>query len=175
MNKGGIIFILGILLFFIIGGMLFLSSKKEGEQNILTNRVHPDDSGGIANRDFVPIGHSYMNGTHTFSGKIMLPTPCHQLFSDVQIAESFPEQVVINFTITNKTEKCAQVITPEPFNVSFQASESAVVRMTLNGKEMAYRNVPQKGTLSFQTEIKDSAASSTLKSHIGTTTLEKIQ
>jgi hypothetical protein len=168
MNKRTAILTIGILVAIIVGSFLF-SSGGTDEQKTLAGKTGLMDA-GIANKDFVPVTHYYVDGTHTFSGKIMLPTPCHQLFSDVRIAESFPEQVTIDFTFSNKAEMCAQVITPEPFSVSFQASENAIVRMVMNEKEMKYRIVSEKGTGMLSTELKDSTTSSTLKSGVGTTT-----
>jgi hypothetical protein len=169
MNKKMIIILIGIFITLIIGGVLFFSSKDTDEQNTPIGKVSSIDL-GIANKDFIPVTHTYIDGTHTFSGKIILPTPCHQLFSNVRIAESFPEQVAVDFITSNGAKTCAQVVTPESFTVTFQASENAVVRMTLNEKEMVYRIVSETGSMVLPTEIKDSVGSSTLKSDAGTTT-----
>jgi len=89
----------------------------------------------------IRVEHSYTKGTHFFSGEINLPTPCHVLEHSVLIAQSFPEQVTILFDTSTKSEMCAQVITPEYFEVSFKASEDAAVVMTLDGEDLPYVTV----------------------------------
>jgi hypothetical protein len=88
--------------------------------------------------EYIRIEHVYARGTHTLIGEIPLPTPCHVLDSSTMIAESFPEQVTVNFVATTASEMCAQVITPEPFQVSFEASANALIRLTLNGDALKY-------------------------------------
>ena len=84
--------------------------------------------------------YTYENGIHTYKGFIDVPSPCYELTHEVIILESFPEQVHINFTSEIPQGKensiCAQVITPKEFEVSFQASQEATVRATLNGAIM---------------------------------------
>lgn len=81
---------------------------------------------------------SYRAGRHTLVGVISTPTPCHGLHSDVIVAESYPEQVTVNFMISPPAsdEVCLQVIDQKPFNVSFEASRNAKIRATLNGEEL---------------------------------------
>lgn len=88
--------------------------------------------------EYVRVEHTYTNGTHTLTGEINLPTPCHTLTNSVMIAESFPEQVTVQFLTTTESEMCIQVVTPEPFSVSFKASQQASIRLTLNGESLDY-------------------------------------
>jgi len=81
--------------------------------------------------------HQFKDGTHTIAGEIDMPTPCHLLDWDVVIAESFPEQVTVNFrSIYNSGDICAQVITPQRFKVTFDASENAAIKATLDGESI---------------------------------------
>lgn len=56
-----------------------------------------------------------------------LPTPCHLLKVNVEVMESYPEQVSATAEIANENPEvaCAQVITPRTEKGSFQASEQA--------------------------------------------------
>ncbi|MEX0934859.1 MAG: hypothetical protein WDZ70_00855 [Candidatus Paceibacterota bacterium] len=91
-----------------------------------------DDVEGFVPQEIQAI-HTFSAGTHTLRGEIDLPTPCHTLTHDVMIAESFPEQVTINFqTEVNDQVVCAQVITPSAFEISFEASEDASIRTRFN-------------------------------------------
>jgi hypothetical protein len=78
--------------------------------------------------------HQYQNGGHIVAGEVNLPTPCHILTTDVKVAESFPEQVTIDFVSTTNADMCAQVVTPVRFKVDFKASEQAVIKATWNGQ-----------------------------------------
>ena len=71
--------------------------------------------------------HSFDEGTHTVSGVIQLPTPCHTLTTDVAVAESFPEQVKITLAIPHDENICIQVIDDREFTVTFDASREARV------------------------------------------------
>jgi len=86
------------------------------------------------------VQHSYddATGSHTYTGLIAVPTPCHDISHTVTIMESFPEQVRIDFfTVAPPADvACAQVITEKSFTVTFKASENSVgerVSATLDG------------------------------------------
>lgn len=80
--------------------------------------------------------HTYTGGTHTLVGSVVVPTPCHALTYEYIIAESYPEQVIVEFTTKSMSEICAQVMTPAPFDIEFIASEEAHIRATLNGESV---------------------------------------
>lgn len=84
----------------------------------------------------VLVTKTFVNGTHAVKGTLALPTPCYELTQDVFIMESYPEQVVINFTAKDQGGICVQVIDDRPFEVTFQASEQASIRATLNGQPL---------------------------------------
>ena len=58
------------------------------------------------------------------------------------IAESFPEQVTVDFKVINNAEACTQVITPQRFKVEFDASENASMRARLNGRNIELNLIP---------------------------------
>lgn len=121
-----------IIILLVILGLIFWNPF--GSNDDLVN-VPPAD----VQNQIVTANHFYTNGTHTIEGTITLPTPCHELRSDVVIAESMPEQVTINFTTSNDTEICTQTIANKFFSVSFPASLEAIIAATLDGKPLALR------------------------------------
>lgn len=78
--------------------------------------------------------HSFRDGTHTLFGSIDLPTPCYTLSTDVIVAESFPEQVTIDFKAEVDPDiMCTQVISPSEFSVEVDVSEDATFSTRFNG------------------------------------------
>lgn len=86
--------------------------------------------------------HQFKNGTHIVAGEVNLPTPCDALSTSARIAESFPEQVTIDFTTKISSDICAQVITPNRFKVDFAASENATIKATWNGQPVELKLIP---------------------------------
>lgn len=85
--------------------------------------------------------HQYRGGIHTIAGTVDLPTPCHKL-----VVEPFfttPNEVVeLRFTTTVAEEACAQVITPTPFKVTFEAPETVRIGGMLDGDSVRLNLVP---------------------------------
>lgn len=114
-----------VIVLVIVLAILFFKGKdvvQSNENGVDTFR--PDEIAAV---------HSYDNGTHTLAGEIDLPTPCHTLNVEALVRESFPEQVSIEFdTTSGDGDLCAQVITPTPWDISFQASEEPVITGAFN-------------------------------------------
>ncbi|MCK5026940.1 MAG: hypothetical protein KAS07_00825 [Candidatus Pacebacteria bacterium] len=141
MNNKGIGLI--IIIVIIIATLTFLFSRAFDDPNNTNVPVHTDILTGdtIDNVDTMSVAHAFGGGLHTYVGEIDLPTPCHELNHTITIAESFPEQVTIDFITKTETEVCAQYIIPEPFSVSFTASREAQVSMTLNKEPLLFREL----------------------------------
>ncbi len=86
--------------------------------------------------------HYYIDGTHSFAGIVSLPTPCDLLEATARVAESFPEQIIIDFTTTNNSESCIQVVSEQRFLVSAQASSEARISATWNGQPIELNLTP---------------------------------
>lgn len=86
--------------------------------------------------DIALVEKTYADGEYSIAGFVELPTPCHSLAASVTVVQSDPEQVVIALTSEPGEDLCAQVITPQPFQVSFTAGENAVIRATLNNRPL---------------------------------------
>ncbi len=86
--------------------------------------------------------HYFIDGTHTLVGEVTLPTPCDLLQHDVMVAESFPEQITINFSVLNNAETCAQVLTTQRFMVEVKASENATFSARFAGRAVELNLIP---------------------------------
>jgi hypothetical protein len=86
----------------------------------------------------------YIDGLHTFVGIIDMPTPCDLLTTQARVLESFPEQVIIEFTVVNNAESCVQVVTPQRFKVDATASKDARISATWMGQPVELNLVPAR-------------------------------
>ncbi len=86
--------------------------------------------------------HFFIDGQHTLVGEILFPTPCDLLEAEATVMESFPEQVVVDFTVINTADMCAQVVTAQRFKVDFQASEEAVITARFMGRGIELNLIP---------------------------------
>jgi hypothetical protein len=80
--------------------------------------------------------------THTIVGEIPMPTPCDLLNWSSRVQESMPETAIVDFDVVNTADTCVQVVTSQRFKVSFDASEGAVIRATLEGREIEVNLIP---------------------------------
>lgn len=115
----------GILAVLAAGGITLYVSQKQTEL--------PADKGILGDMRTIHVDHYFENGTHTYKGVLTVPTPCHEILSQVTVMESYPEQVTIDLKEQGASNFCAQVITQTPFEVSFQASKDARISLKLNG------------------------------------------
>ncbi|MEX2369023.1 MAG: hypothetical protein WD552_01355 [Candidatus Paceibacterota bacterium] len=137
MSKQLLITIGIIVAIVVVGGVLLSTGDRNGSSS--------DVSGSSTSSDaFVPdlidAAHQYntSENLHIVAGEVSVPTPCHVLDTDVTVAESFPEQVSINFStrVEDSEQMCAQVITQRRFKVTFSASEQAMISATFNGQDV---------------------------------------
>lgn len=144
MEHTKIVAALGILAIMVVGMFTFTYLKKaELEEEALTPPSTEDRSSGpYAGITRIDGKHFFEAPTHTVVGEILMPTPCDLLNWDTRIQESMPETAIIDFSVVNNAEMCAQVVTPQRFSVSFDASEAAQIRATLMGKGVELNLVP---------------------------------
>lgn len=124
-----------IVLAFVLGGLGMFYAK---ESSILAPSGSPTPTGSAKPVITIQAKHSYQEGTHTYEGTVALPTPCHRLLSNYQVAESQPERITINLMTRYQGESCAQVITDRPFWVTLPASRNASVNVTYNEQPAAF-------------------------------------
>ncbi|MBX2866790.1 hypothetical protein KTR10_02465 [Candidatus Kaiserbacteria bacterium] len=142
MNSKTITLFVGALVLIIIGMFTFAYVKRADiEKEDMSEQV-PVDQTAYDGIERIDAKHFYINGVHTLAGEILMPTPCDLLEHDFVIMESYPEQVVVDFTVINNADICAQVVTPQRFLVSFSASEEADIRATLQQRSVILNLVP---------------------------------
>ena len=75
-------------------------------------------------------------GSHTLEGTITLPTPCHSLSVEAEVAPSVehPEDVLVKFITKPGGGICTQVLSDKFFRVTFNAGEDAQITATLDGR-----------------------------------------
>lgn len=143
MEKNKIIIGVIVLAVVIVGmfGYTYLK-KKEIETNVEAPQEDIQVAGPYEYIDRIEAKHFFDGTTHTLVGEVLMPTPCDLLNWDVLVAESFPEQVMVRFDVLNNADVCVQVIAPQRFKVSFDASEQASIRATLEGRDVDLNLIP---------------------------------
>jgi hypothetical protein len=162
MNQRGVLLFVtwGVL---IVVGMFTYAYLKRSEQmtrtpnspildlNQNSDVVVPTPS---LNIEQITVTEYYDGVSWTFAGEVDMLTPCDQLSVDAIIQESFPEQVTIALSVSTADHMCAQVITPQRFELPVTVSKDATFSATLDGRTIELNRVPaQKGTVpdSFST------------------------
>ena len=127
-----------VIFLLILGGIIFFGFfTNSGSDTALDDRNPVTDNDPDARPEItITAKHQFKDGTHIIVGETDMPTPCHIFTHETLIAESFPEQVTINFDLSTQADTCTQVITPARFLVEFQASEEASIEATLNGERI---------------------------------------
>ncbi len=133
----------------IVAGMFVfaLLKKQELQQQQEQVQVPKNDKIDVSNNAYdsvqrISAKHYYIDGTHTLVGEVSMPTPCDLLQAEADVVESFPEQVTVDFTVINNSDTCAQVITPQRFMVSVEASENAMFRARFQGRDVTLNLIP---------------------------------
>ena len=82
------------------------------------------------------IEHTYSDGTHTYSGTVITPSPCYSVEAVAIVAESYPEKITINITLSAESaDKCVEILDEQRFSIDVQASEEAeLVQVQVNGE-----------------------------------------
>jgi hypothetical protein len=129
----------------LIASMFGYAFIKKQQLNEADNQVQPEEN--IINDRYshitrVTAKHFYIDGVHTFAGEIVMPTPCDLLEAEAFVAESFPEQITIDFSVINNAEFCAETETPQRFKVSATASDQAKVQALFNDRVIELNLVP---------------------------------
>lgn len=139
------IIVISIALFvLIVAGMFGFAYLKKAEiaQEQDVPQEEPQEEVAYASITRIDAKHFFIDGVHTLVGEIPMPTPCDLLEADAFVAESFPEQITVNFNVINTAEFCAQQITPQRFKVSATASEQATFKALFMGREVELNLIP---------------------------------
>ena len=132
-----------VLFVIIIIGMFIFAYLNKNEQAVVLD----DDVTQVETTPYdyitrVDGTHYYIDGEHTVVGEILMPTPCDLLEADIAVAESFPEQISINFSVINNAESCIQQITPARYKVSAPASAEATFSAQFMGRQVELNLTP---------------------------------
>ncbi len=142
MNQKIVVAAISLFVVIVVGMFVFAYLHKTEPVTEETPAETTDTVDPYANITRVTAKHFYIDGVHTLVGEIDMPTPCDLLESAATVAESFPEQVSINFSVVNTADMCAQVITPQRFKVSATASDAATFSATFMGRPIELNLVP---------------------------------
>jgi len=138
MDRRAIVIAASLLVLIVIAMFMFAYIKRQEltQQEPEPAAVEGVDAEGLK-IERVDAKHFYREGRHTVAGEIAMPTPCDLLEANVAVLESFPETAIIGFSVINNSEgQCAQVVTPQRFKVSFEASEDAKIEGRFMGEPL---------------------------------------
>lgn len=129
----------------IIVGMFVFAYLKKQELASPTLVVQPETPAAdvaYPNITTITAKHFFIDSVHTLVGEIPFPTPCDLLSWETRVQESLPETAIVDFTVVNHAESCAQVVTSQRFKASFSASEDANIKATFMGRSIPLNLIP---------------------------------
>ncbi len=143
MNKKTITIIVVFFVVLVAGMFTFAFIKKaEITEESLVPIESPQPDIQYSSISRIEGKHYYIDGVHTVVGEIPMPTPCDLLEADAVVAESFPEQITLQFDVINNSESCIQQITPQRYKVSATASEDASFSANFMGRRVDFNLIP---------------------------------
>lgn len=144
MNQKSIILIVSLFVLIVAGMFIYAQLKKSELQQVEVIPTEEQEPVVVPYADITRIDakHYLIDGVHTLVGEVSMPTPCDLLEAQAVVAESYPEQVTVEFSVINTAETCAQVITPQRFKVDFNASAEASIRATFMGRDIELNLIP---------------------------------
>jgi len=147
MTKKSIALIIAVLLLIIIGMFVYADLKKKEisdyQPPAKTAETEKENTQvPYSNITRIDAKHYFIDGKHTLAGEINFPTPCDLLETKVVVAESYPEQVTVEFNVINNAQNCIQKITPQRFKVDFEAGPAAVIKAVFMGRPIDLNLVP---------------------------------
>ncbi len=130
MQHRAIVLSIALFVLIVIGMFAFVFIKQNEMNQVETPNQDTEvtDTGKYSNITRIDGKHFFIDGVHTVVGEVAMPTPCDLLEVESIIAESFPEQITLDFSVINNAEFCADVITQQRFKVSATASEGATFK-----------------------------------------------
>lgn len=138
MNQKAVAVAISLFLLIVAGMFTFAYVKKQELKNQEPAAQTKTQTGDVkfASITRIDAKHYYIDGVHTYVGEIPLPTPCDLLETSMIVAESYPEQMRIDFNVINTAEVCTQVVTNQRFKVDATASKDATVSAFFMGRNV---------------------------------------
>lgn len=143
MDKRTIVLV-SVLFGLIVLGMFTFAFLSQTERNTAIVPPVPEDTEVDAYSGITRIDakHFFNDGTHTFVGELVMPTPCDLVDVTALVRESYPEQIQLDFVVINNADSCAQVMTTQRFMVTATAGEAATTRATFMGRSVELNLIP---------------------------------
>jgi len=142
MKQKTIIISVALFILIVLGMFAFAYLKKAEVTQEPQIQEQPQEEVAYAAITRIDAKHFFIDGVHTLAGEIPMPTPCDLLEADARVMESQPEQIVVDFTVINTADFCAQQITNQRFKVSASASENATIKATFMGRDVQLNLIP---------------------------------
>ena len=145
MNQKSIILIVTLFVMIVVGMFVYAYLKQsELEQVEMVENAETAAVESVPHADITRVDakHYLIDGTHTLVGEINFPTPCDLLEAESVVMESYPEQVIIDFSVINNAENCIQVATAQRFKVDFRASDEATITARFMGRDIDLNLIP---------------------------------
>lgn len=142
MNSRTITILIALFVLIIIGMFAFSFITKDQIAQEQLEEEQPEENVAYASITRIEGKHFFEDGVHTVAGEIAMPTPCDLLEVDATVQESDPEHIVLEFSVINNAEFCAQQITPQRYKISAQASENATFSARLEGRDVELNLIP---------------------------------
>lgn len=143
MSQKSIILIVCLFVLIVAGMFVYAYVKKsELTEVVVVPSEEPTLDIPYADITRIDAKHYFIDGMHTLVGEVVMPTPCDLLEAGATVMESYPEQVMIDFSVINTAEACAQVLTAQRFKVDFTASEQASISARFMGREIELNLIP---------------------------------
>lgn len=142
MNQKTIVLFVVLFALIIAGMFMYAYLKKTELTEPATNAtstaetVDSEQENRYPNITRIDGTHYFIDGTHTVVGEILFPTPCDLLETNAVVAESFPEQITLEFDVINNADMCAQVVTPQRFKIEATASPDATFSARFMGRDI---------------------------------------
>lgn len=130
-RRAGSVIIIFIAILVIAWAAIYFGPRYYGANSVQSTPVQ--NTAAVAQS--ITLMHSVKGDTHSYVGEIETPTPCENLSAAVEVRYSRPPHGTIALTTEpQKDAVCAQVVTKQPFSISFMSTETPEVSLTLNGE-----------------------------------------
>jgi hypothetical protein len=135
MKKTISIIIVILLVIVIVMAVKSLLEKEPvtNSDNISPERQEAIEEGDNRPEDTLNVKRQHIDGTHTFVGTIILPTPCNSY--NAEVVSGNPAEIKITINELGPAETCIAVTDPRDFKVSYQAPFEQEFIITINGTE----------------------------------------
>lgn len=138
----------GAVIVVVVIGLLFYGSytqtmkqAKQDDQGVINTATTTNDN-LYSDITTITAKHYFIDGKHTLVGEIILPTACDLLDNDFLIRETYPEQVMIDFTVINTAGDCEPALTPQRFMIEVVASAEAQFQADFMGRRVNLNLIP---------------------------------